>query len=49
MRWRNRNTMAPCPCPWTSIREQVQRQSIRNIQVTREQLMGAMGHLILPA
>ncbi|MDJ0825135.1 MAG: ATPase [Rhodobacter sp.] len=28
--------------------EQVKRQSIRNIQMTREQLTGAMGHLILP-
>ncbi len=28
--------------------EQVKRQSIRNIQGTRDQLIGAMGHLILP-
>jgi len=29
-------------------REQIKRQSIRNIQVTRDQLTTAMGHLILP-
>jgi hypothetical protein len=28
--------------------EQVERQSIRNIQITRNQLTSAMGHLILP-
>lgn len=28
--------------------QQVKRQSIRNIQLTRQQLMAAMGHLILP-
>ncbi len=36
------------PVPLDVYREQVKRQSIRNIQVTREQLTGAMGHLILP-
>ncbi|PYG26445.1 ATPase [Pelagimonas varians] len=38
----------PMPIPLESYREQMQRQSIRNIQITREQLTGAMGHLILP-
>ncbi len=36
------------PVPLEVYREQVQRQSIRNIQVTRDQLTGAMGHLVLP-
>jgi hypothetical protein len=36
------------PVPLDVYREQVKRQSIRNIRVTREQLMAAMGHLILP-
>ena len=36
------------PVPLDVYREQVKRQSIRNIQVTRDQLLGAMGHLILP-
>ncbi len=36
------------PVPLSVYREQVKRQSIRNIQVTREQLIGAMGHLVLP-
>ena len=36
------------PVPLAVYREQVARQSIRNIQITREQLIGAMGHLILP-
>lgn len=36
------------PVPLDVYREQVQRQSIRNIQVTRDQLLAAMGHLILP-
>lgn len=36
------------PVPLNVYREQVKRQSIRNIQITREQLLGAMGHLILP-
>ena len=38
----------PMPVPLDVYREQVERQSIRNIQVTREQLTGAMGHLVLP-
>ncbi len=36
------------PVPLDSYREQVKRQSIRNIQITRDQLTNAMGHLILP-
>ena len=36
------------PVPLDVYREQVTRQSIRNIQVTRDQLVNAMGHLILP-
>ncbi|UWQ40511.1 ATPase [Leisingera aquaemixtae] len=36
------------PVPLAVYREQVKRQSIRNIQVTRDQLISAMGHLILP-
>ena len=36
------------PIPLDSYREQVKRQSIRNIQMTRQQLTSAMGHLILP-
>ncbi|MBW0156876.1 ATPase [Sedimentimonas flavescens] len=36
------------PVPLDMYREQVKRQSIRNIQLTRDQLTGAMGHLILP-
>ncbi|KEO54048.1 ATPase [Thioclava pacifica] len=36
------------PVPLQVYREQVKRQSIRNIQLTRQQLLGAMGHLILP-
>ncbi|CUH75688.1 hypothetical protein [Tropicibacter naphthalenivorans] len=36
------------PVPLDVYREQVKRQSIRNIQITREQLTGAMGHLVLP-
>ncbi|WP_353471480.1 ATPase [Salipiger sp. H15] len=38
----------PMPVPLPIYREQVKRQSIRNIQVTREALTGAMGHLVLP-
>ena len=38
----------PMPVPLSVYAEQVQRQSIRNIQVTREMLTGAMGHLVLP-
>ncbi|MEO0938695.1 MAG: ATPase [Pseudomonadota bacterium] len=36
------------PVPLDVYREQVKRQSIRNIQVTRQQLTQAMGHLVLP-
>ncbi|TNJ42022.1 ATPase [Phaeobacter sp. B1627] len=36
------------PVPLDVYREQVKRQSIRNIMVTRQQLTAAMGHLILP-
>ncbi len=36
------------PVPLDTYREQVTRQSIRNIQLTRDQLTAAMGHLILP-
>ncbi|MEM9350933.1 MAG: ATPase [Pseudomonadota bacterium] len=36
------------PVPLEVYAEQVKRQSIRNIQITRDQLIGAMGHLILP-
>jgi len=36
------------PVPLDVYREQVERQSIRNIQVTRDQLTKSMGHLILP-
>ncbi|PCJ09001.1 MAG: ATPase [Rhodobacteraceae bacterium] len=36
------------PVPLDIYREQVKRQSIRNIQVTRDQLTNAMGHLVLP-
>ncbi|MFP1644481.1 P-loop NTPase family protein [Pontitalea aquivivens] len=36
------------PVPLAQYREQTTRQSIRNIQLTRDQLTTAMGHLILP-
>lgn len=36
------------PVPLSVYNEQVQRQSIRNIQMTRQRLTRAMGHLILP-
>ncbi|WP_425434032.1 ATPase [Loktanella fryxellensis] len=36
------------PVPLSVYREQIARQSIRNIQITRDQLTTAMGHLILP-
>ncbi|WP_299028748.1 ATPase [uncultured Sulfitobacter sp.] len=38
----------PMPVPLEVYREQVKRQSVRNMQITRAQLTGAMGHLILP-
>ena len=37
------------PVPLDVYAEQVKRQSIRDIQVTRDQLTAAMGHLILPS
>ncbi len=37
------------PVPMEVYAEQVKRQSIRNIQITRDQLTGAMGHLVLPS
>ncbi len=36
------------PVPLHIYKEQVERQSIKNIQITREQLVNAMGHLVLP-
>lgn len=36
------------PVPLAAYRDQIGRQSIRNIQLTRAQLQSAMGHLILP-
>jgi hypothetical protein len=36
------------PVPLAQYKEQTKRQSIRNIQLTRDQLTRAMGHLILP-
>ena len=36
------------PVPRDVYREQVKRQSIRNLLVTRQQLTDAMGHLVLP-
>ncbi|MGR3714113.1 MAG: ATPase [Shimia sp.] len=36
------------PVPLDVYREQVKRQSIRNVMITRGQLTDAMGHLILP-
>ncbi|SDJ88853.1 ATPase [Aliiruegeria lutimaris] len=36
------------PVPMEVYGEQVKRQSIRNVQITRDQLTGAMGHLVLP-
>lgn len=36
------------PVPLAIYSEQIKRQSIRNIAITREQLADAMGHLILP-
>jgi len=36
------------PVPLAVYGEQVRRQSIRNIQITRAELVAAMGHLVLP-
>ena len=38
----------PMPIPLTVYAEQVKRQSVRNMAITRQALVGAMGHLILP-
>jgi len=38
----------PMPVPLEVYKEQVKRQSVRNMQITRAQLTGAMGHLVLP-
>ena len=37
------------PIPLDTYKQQVQRQSIRNIKISRSELIGAMGHLILPS
>ena len=36
------------PVPLNVYREQIKRQSIRDIQITRDDLTGSMGHLVLP-
>jgi hypothetical protein len=36
------------PVPLAAYAEQMKRQSVRNIRLTRDQLTGSMGHLILP-
>lgn len=36
------------PVPLAAYAEQMKRQSVRNIRLTRDQLVGSMGHLILP-
>jgi hypothetical protein len=36
------------PVPLSAYSEQIKRQSIRNIRITRAQLTGAMAHLVLP-
>ncbi len=36
------------PVPLTTYAEQVKRQSVRDIKLSRQQLMSGMGHLILP-
>ena len=38
----------PMPVPLDIYRDQVRRQSVRNIQIARGQLTSAMGHLVLP-
>ena len=38
----------PLPVPLAHYKEQVERQSIKNVQITREKLLASMGHLILP-
>jgi len=37
------------PVPIDRYNEQMKRQSIRNVQITRAQLTAAMGHLVLPS
>lgn len=37
------------PVPLDIYTEQVKRQSIRNVRITRDMLMAAMGHLVLPS
>jgi hypothetical protein len=37
------------PVPLESYYAQTRRQSVRNIQITRQMLEGSMGHLVLPA
>ena len=37
------------PVPLEVYAEQVKRQSIKNIHITRDQLVAAMGHLVLPS
>ncbi|HAR52413.1 MAG TPA: ATPase, partial [Roseovarius nubinhibens] len=36
------------PVPLSVYSEQIKRQSIRSIQITRQELTSAMGHLVLP-
>ncbi|GFE65399.1 ATP-binding protein [Litoreibacter roseus] len=36
------------PVPLEMYKEQTERQSVRNIQITEDRLLGSMGHLILP-
>ncbi|SEK19594.1 ATPase [Pacificibacter marinus] len=38
----------PMPVPLAVYAEQVKRQSVRNMRITRQALVDAMGHLILP-
>ncbi|MEM9319403.1 MAG: ATPase [Pseudomonadota bacterium] len=38
----------PMPVPLEMYKEQVKRQSIRDINLTRDMLVGSMGHLIIP-
>ena len=39
----------PMPVPLDVYREQIKRQSVRNMQITRAKLEAAMGHLVLPS
>lgn len=39
----------PMPVPLSVYAEQVKRQSVRNMRITRQALVDAMGHLILPS